>query len=68
MRGFDIPREQIEAGYEAYEDQLNRCARGDHPKDQVTEQPDYYGNPDVPGGTVNFTTYSCHFCGQEWSK
>lgn len=68
MRGFEIPREELEAGWEAYEDQLNKCARGLHPEDHVSEQSDYYGDPQVPGGTVTFTTYSCRFCGGEWSK
>ena len=68
MNGFEIPREQMEAGREAYEDALNRCSRGRHPEDQVTSQWDYYGNPDVPGGTVTFRTYCCGFCGEEWSE
>jgi hypothetical protein len=66
--GFDIPREQLESAREAHEDQLNKCARGNHPQDHVKWVWDYYGNPDVPGGTVTFKTYSCHFCGQEWSN
>lgn len=65
--GFNIPREQLESAREAHEDQLNRCARGEHPKDQVSESWDYYGDPQVPNGTVTFKTFSCRFCGQEWA-
>lgn len=33
-RGFDIPREALEAGWEDYEDQLAQCALGKHDLDQ----------------------------------
>ena len=64
MRGFDIPREQLEAGWEAYEDELARCARGEH--SDVSEQWAVEGNPDVPNGSVTFKVRTCRACGAEF--
>lgn len=65
--GFDIPREQREAAQEEYEDTLRRCASGQHPEQHVSFTWDWYGNPEVPGGTVTFKVYTCGFCYQEWA-
>jgi hypothetical protein len=65
MRGFDIPREQLEAGWEAYEDQLARCARCDHAA--ISEELATYGSPDVPNGEVTYKVRTCRVCGEEWT-
>ncbi len=65
--GFDIPREQLEAGYEAYEDQLNKCARGEHSPQHVSFEWSYEGSLDVPNGTRDFKVYHCSFCHAEWT-
>lgn len=65
--GFDRVREQQESAREEYEDALARCARGEHPPEQVSFQWSYEGSPDVPNGTRDFKVYHCSLCYQEWT-
>jgi hypothetical protein len=53
MRGFDIPREQLEAGWDAYEDQLAKCAQDDH---------DWRKGEWVEDGGVTCRLHTCRAC------
>jgi hypothetical protein len=58
--------DQIE-NWEEYEAQHAACARGEHGRDNVTEEWAYEGDPDVPNGVVTFKVVTCHVCGHEWA-
>ena len=60
VRGFDRPREELEAAREAEEDRQNACERGEHDFKNVS---DWEGDPDVINGTRTFHYKECRYCG-----